>query len=280
MQGLFRRLITAVIFVVVMLLGMFAGRYSFVTLFTVISGICLWEFLTITLEQRRSRRDKIRKLLGLALGLLPGVVSVLYQLQLMRQDVQFIAISSMVFAPIVFSMFIYELYTASRHPFANIAYMVLGMFYIGIPFALLNFIAFDGSHFYSKIVFGLLALTWVNDTGAYLVGSQLGKTPLFPRISPRKTWEGTIGGITTTIAFGILLSLFISEIDPINWVVLAMMVAMFGTLGDLVESMLKRSVGIKDSGKLLPGHGGLLDRFDAFIFVIPFAAAYLLYLRG
>lgn len=273
-------MITAVIFVVVMLAGMFAGRYSFVTLFTVISGLCLWEFLTITLEQRRSRRDLIRKVLGLILGLLPGVVTMLYQLQLMRQDEQFIAISSMVFAPIVFCMFIYELYTGSRSPFANIAYMVLGMFYIGIPFALLNFIAFDGSYFYSDIVFGLLALTWVNDTGAYLVGSQLGKTPLFPRISPRKTWEGTIGGITTTIVFGIILSLFISDITPINWVVLAMMVAMFGTLGDLVESMLKRSVGIKDSGTLLPGHGGLLDRFDAFIFVIPFAAAYLLYLRG
>jgi phosphatidate cytidylyltransferase len=263
-----------------MLAGMFAGRYSFVILFTVISGICLWEFLTMTLEQRRSRRDKIRKLLGLALGLLPGVVSMLYQLQLMQQDEQFIAISSMVFAPIVFSMFIYELYTGSRNPFANIAYMVLGMFYIGIPFALLYFIAFDDAHFYSKIVFGLLVLTWVNDTGAYLVGSQFGRTPLFPRISPRKTWEGTIGGISTTIVFGVLLSLFIAEIELINWVVLAMMVAMFGTLGDLVESMLKRSVGVKDSGSLLPGHGGLLDRFDAFIFVIPFAAAYLLYLRG
>jgi phosphatidate cytidylyltransferase len=204
----------------------------------------------------------------------------LYQLQLMRQDVELIAISSMIFAPIVFCMFIYELYTASRYPFANIAYMTLGMFYIGIPFALLNFIAFDGSHFYSKIVFGLLVLTWVNDTGAYLVGSQFGKTPLFPRISPRKTWEGTIGGISTTILCGLILSIFITDIAPLNWIVLAMMVAMFGTLGDLVESMLKRSVGIKDSGTLLPGHGGLLDRFDAFIFVIPFAAAYLLYLRG
>ena len=263
-----------------MLAGMFAGRYSFVTLFTVISGICLWEFLTMTLEQRRSRRDKFRKLLGLALGLLPGVVSMLYQLQLMRQDEQFIAVSSMVFAPIVFSMFIYELYTGSRNPFANIAYMVLGMFYIGIPFALLHFIAFDGAHFYSKIVFGLLVLTWVNDTGAYLIGSQLGRTPLFPRISPRKTWEGMIGGISTTIVFGVLLSLFVTDIGLLNWVVLAMMVAMFGTLGDLVESMLKRSIGVKDSGRLLPGHGGLLDRFDAFIFVIPFAAAYLLYLRG
>ena len=261
-----------------MVAGMYTGPYTFNILFLIIAGGCLWEFFGMTLD-RHTRRDRFRKAIGIALGLVPFILVSLLSLNYVTDPSTFISLSSLLFAPFVFTIFIYELYSHSREPFANIAFMILGLFYIGIPFALVDFIAFDGKTFYYRVVFGLLLLTWVNDTGAYLVGSRIGKTPLFPRISPNKTWEGSIGGALVTIAFGYLLHLIFHEIGLVEWLGLAVIVAIFGGLGDLVESMLKRSVGVKDSGDLLPGHGGLLDRFDAFIFVVPFAAAYLLYLR-
>ncbi len=278
MQGLWKRLTTAVIFVIIMIAGMYTGPYTFTLLFLVITGACLYEFFGMTLD-RHTRRDRVRKAFGVAVGLLPFFLVSLYSLGYVSDPASFIQVSSLLFAPFIFTIFIYELYSQSREPFVNIAYIILGLFYIGIPFALVAFIAFDGDVFYFRIVFGLLVLTWVNDTGAYLVGSQFGKTPLFPRISPNKTWEGSIGGAVTCILFGYFLHLVFDEIGLIEWLVLAAIVAVFGGIGDLVESMLKRSVGVKDSGDLLPGHGGVLDRFDAFIFVIPFAAAYILYLR-
>lgn len=278
MKGLWRRLNTAVIFVIIMLVGLFTGPYTFTALFLLIAVACLWEFFTMTLD-RHTRRDRVRKIFGVILGIMPfGLVTVLNMGGLTDQET-FVQVASLLFSPFVFTIFIYELYSKSKEPFVNIAFMVLGLFYIGIPFALVDYVAFEGDTFYYKTIFGLLLLTWVNDTGAYLVGSQVGKTPLFPRVSPNKTWEGTAGGIITTMVFGGLLGLTFTEIPLEHWIVLAFIIAIFGGLGDLVESMLKRSVGVKDSGSLLPGHGGVLDRFDAFIFAVPFAAAYILYIR-
>lgn len=278
MQGIRRRLTTAVIFVCIMVAGHYTGEYTFSLLFLVIAAGCLWEFFGLTLDLH-TRRDKIRKILGVLLGLLPFVLVTVLSLSDIGDPETFVSIASLLFAPFVFTIFIYELYSHSKEPFANIAYMILGLFYIGVPFALVDFIAFDGDEFKARIVLGLLVLTWVNDTGAYVTGSLIGKTPLFPRISPNKTWEGSSGGVVVTLVFGYLLSLVFDEIPLSQWLGLGVIVAIFGGLGDLVESMLKRSVNVKDSGNLLPGHGGLLDRFDAFIFVVPFAAAYILYLR-
>ncbi len=266
------------IFVCIMVAGHYTGELTFILLFLFIAAGCLWEFLGLTLDLH-TRRDKIRKALGVVLGLLPfGLISVL-SLSTTVDPERFVTLASLLFAPFVFTIFIYELYSHSQEPFANIAFMILGLFYIGVPFALVDFIAFDGDDFKARIVLGLLVLTWVNDTGAYVTGSLIGKTPLFPRISPNKTWEGSLGGVFFTLMFGYILSIFFDDIPLGQWLGLALIVSIFGSLGDLVESMLKRSVDVKDSGNLLPGHGGLLDRFDAFIFVVPFAAAYLLYLR-
>lgn len=279
MKGILRRLSTAIIFVVVMLVGLYGGPYSFFLLFAIITGICLWEFLNLVLT-RNQKRDNVRRVLGVAFGLTPFVLASIVQMDLInRVNDRFIIVTSILFFPFVFTAFIYELYTKSTQPFTNVAFIVLGMFYIGAPFALLDFIAFDGDKFYGNTVLGLLVLTWSNDTGAYLVGSKFGKTPLLERISPNKTWEGFIGGIVVTFLVALVLSLFIQELRYRDWLALAGIVAVFGSYGDLVESMLKRSVRIKDSGTILPGHGGLLDRFDAFIFLLPFAAAYLLWIR-
>ena len=278
MQGLLQRMATAAIFVVIMLAGLFGGPYSFVILFLLITGLCLWEYLNMVLSHE-SKPDKIRRVIGLVIGVLPVVLSALVNLGLVLNADEFVALAAVLFSPFIFLGFIYELFAKSDKPFSNIAYIMLGMFYIGIPFALLDFIAFDGHHFYAKTVFGILLLTWTNDTGAYMVGSLFGRTPLLPRISPKKTWEGSIGGVAITFLVAFLLHRLLNELELVDWLILATIVSVFASIGDLVESMLKRSYAIKDSGKLLPGHGGLLDRFDGFIFCLPFAAAYLLWIR-
>lgn len=261
-----------------MLGGIYGGPYAFVALFALITGLCLWEFFGIVLSKNR-RIDLFRRFLGMGLGLAPFLLAAVLQLELVRNKDLFIVISLLLLFPFIFSAFIYELYTRSEQPFVNVAYIVLGMAYIGMPFALLEFIAFEDGLFCANTVFGLLVLTWFNDTGAYMVGSQIGRTPLFPRISPKKTWEGAAGGAAAAFIGAYLVCAIFKELRLADWLVMAGIVAVFGNLGDLVESMLKRSVNIKDSGALLPGHGGLLDRFDAFIFLLPFATAYLLWVR-
>ena len=278
MKGLIRRGATAVIFVLIMLGGLYGGRYSFVFLFAIITALCLWEFLSITL-QNNEKHDRIRKIIGLILGLTPFLLISMLKLDMIDSPEEFVLMASILCFPLLFLGFIFELFAKSGKPFANVAFIILGMVYIGIPFAMLDFIAFDGNVFYKNTIFGLLLLTWSNDTAAYVVGSQFGKTKLFPSISPKKTWEGSIGGAVITILIGVLLSFVFEECTKSQWAVLAIIVVIFGSIGDLVESMLKRSYSVKDSGTLLPGHGGFLDRFDAFIFLIPYATAYLLWLR-
>ncbi len=146
MKGLLRRASTAVIFVVVMLGGLYAGRYSFIALFALIAALCLWEFFNMVLVKFK-RRDKIRMFLGIAFGLTPILLATLLQMNLVKNQEQFIIATSLLFFPFIFLAFIYELYTASSSPFLNIAFLVLGMVYIGAPFALLDFVAFEGEKF-------------------------------------------------------------------------------------------------------------------------------------
>ncbi|MCB0706314.1 MAG: phosphatidate cytidylyltransferase [Saprospiraceae bacterium] len=276
--GLYGRITTAIIFVIVMLGGLYGGRHSFTLLFCLITAGCIWEYLHLTLDKGRWR-DRLRILIGLVFGISPFVITTILQLGWVQSSGGFIALISILFFPLIFLAFIYELFSGSPQPFANVAYIVLGMIYIGVPFAILPLIAFEGDHFYANIVMGLLLMTWSNDTGAYLLGSRFGKHKLLPRISPNKTVEGFLGGVIVTLILAIGLGFWFKELSRLDWMVLATIVVLFGSLGDLVESMLKRSRDVKDSGKILPGHGGLLDRFDGFIFVLPFAAAYLLLIR-
>ncbi|MEZ4987467.1 MAG: phosphatidate cytidylyltransferase [Saprospiraceae bacterium] len=184
MEGLLRRGATAVIFVLIMMAGLFGGRYSFVVLFSLISGLCLWEYLSIVLV-KDDMRHRIRKVVGMIMGVLPVLLSAMVNLGIVRDPATFVLVTTLLFMPFVFMAFVFELFTGSEHPFKNIAYIILGIIYIGVPFALLDFVAFDGENFHATTVFGLLLLNWLNDTGAYLVGSAWGKTPLLPRISPK-----------------------------------------------------------------------------------------------
>jgi phosphatidate cytidylyltransferase len=154
-------------------------------------------------------------------------------------------------------------------PFANVGIALLGLFYVTLPMAGLNVLAF-GPHGYDyRRIFGLLFLIWAADTGAYIAGKNFGRRKLAPGISPGKTWEGLIGGTLLTLAVGWALGYLIPELPLAHRLVAALVASGFGVLGDLAESMLKRNVGVKDSGRIMPGHGGLLDRFDAFLFVVP-----------
>ena len=159
----------------------------------------------------------------------------------------------------------------SNH-FANIALTIFGSIYIAIPFAFLISISNFGSsdlNYKYEIPLGFFILTWSSDTFAYLSGRSFGKHKLFERISPKKTWEGLIGGAICTIGIGFLISNYFNVIKIIDWLVISAIIIIFGTFGDLIESLFKRTINVKESGNILPGHGGVLDRFDATFLSIP-----------
>ncbi|MFQ5448928.1 MAG: phosphatidate cytidylyltransferase, partial [Saprospiraceae bacterium] len=227
MKGLMQRAATAAIFVVVMLSGLFLGRYSFIFLFAIITALCLWEYLCMVLT-RYTRRDFTRMVLGVGFGLTPFVLASALHMNPLRFGDQFVIFTSILFFPFIFLAFIYELFSRSATPFQNVGFIVLGMVYIGAPFSLLGFIAFEGENFNAWVVFGLLLLTWMNDTGAYIIGSKFGRRLLFQRISPKKTWEGTFGGIAITFLVAFLFCVFTGELRFIDWMILAAIVSIFG----------------------------------------------------
>jgi phosphatidate cytidylyltransferase len=178
--------------------------------------------------------------------------------------------------PIVSFVYIIKLYKKfERKPFTNIAYTFLGLFYVSIPFSLLNAVAFEQGIYRYEIILGCLIILWASDTGAYFAGTFLGRNKLFERISPKKSWEGFFGGalLAMVIAYGV--SQYLVVLTLIQWMVIGVIIIVGGTFGDLIESLLKRSFEIKDSGATIPGHGGFLDRFDGLLLSAPFILAYL-----
>lgn len=178
--------------------------------------------------------------------------------------------------PITASIFFIKLYKKSdKKPFTNIAYTLCGIFYVAVPFTLLNIIAFSRGTYSFQIVLGILSLFWASDTGAYFAGVRFGKTQLFARVSPKKSWEGSIGGAVTALAAALIFSYFYSDLLTWQWIVVGAIIVITGTYGDLVESLFKRSIAIKDSGSGLPGHGGFLDRFDGLLLSSHFILIFL-----
>lgn len=178
--------------------------------------------------------------------------------------------------PIMFGIILLELWRKKKNPLLNSAVMVFGWIYVVLPFFLMvqlnnhdNYVRyFTGEVF--PVLAGMFILIWMNDTFAYLSGRFFGKTKLIERISPNKTWEGTIGGILFTIAAGVAIGFLFAPDHKLFWIVSAIIIAPCAALGDLLESLFKRNMGVKDSGNILPGHGGILDRFDATLFTVPF----------
>jgi len=188
--------------------------------------------------------------------------------------------SFLILIPMMLIIMVTELYRKQERPFDSLAHTFFSVLYTVVPFSMFPFSAFlrtgldsiiphENVIFSPGIVIGFFLLIWANDTGAYLSGMSFGKHKLMERISPKKTWEGFIGGVLLAVTVAWLLSGWLGVVDSMHWVMIALIISIAGTFGDLVESMLKRSNGVKDSGTILPGHGGFLDRFDSAVFSFP-----------
>jgi phosphatidate cytidylyltransferase len=182
--------------------------------------------------------------------------------------------------PAVIIIMIAELYRKQDKPFDSLAQTFFGIIYIAVPFSLFPFSAFSRTGLVSilahenivfspGIVIGFLLLLWANDTGAYITGISIGRHRLMERISPKKSWEGFFGGLIISVLAAWLFSGWLGVTDTKGWIVISLIISIAGTFGDLIESMLKRSTGVKDSGTIMPGHGGFLDRFDSAIISFP-----------
>ncbi len=271
-----QRTITGGIFVSILIGAILFSAYSFSLLFFGITIIGLWEFYILSIKTGHDPQ----KIMGILIGALIFTGNTLNFSSTFRQYT-FIPLALLL--PAIFSVFIIELYRKKDKPFGNIAFTFVGIIYIVLPFSLLSMIAFQdawwiGSYIYNphKIA-GILFILWASDTGAYLSGKAFGKHKLFERISPGKTWEGTIGGGILSLAIAYVVSLFYKELTVIDWMIISLIIVVIGNFGDLVESLFKRSIDAKDSGTILPGHGGILDRFDSLILSTPFIFMYLIF---
>lgn len=270
-----KRAITGVLFVAILVGCILYDAFSFGILFTAISALTIYEFGQLV--NMRAEGVKINK----TINMLGGAYLFLAVMGFCID-----AADSKIFIPYVLLllyMMISELYLKKENPVLNWAYSMLSQLYIGLPFALLNVLAFhnDPGSEYSSVSYNpilplsIFIFLWLNDTGAYCIGSLIGKHRLFERISPKKSWEGSIGGGVFSIIAAFVMAYFFPFMSMGVWVGLGLTVVVFGTWGDLSESLFKRHLGLKDSGNILPGHGGILDRFDSAILAIPAAVVYL-----
>ncbi len=269
MSNFILRTISGTLFVACIIGALIIGKYAFLIVYSAFLVLSMFEFYNLSLKAR----IKPQIFLGILIGFSIFIASYLYATGLIE------GILLTGFIPIIMSVFVFELYRNHRRPFHNIAYTYLGIIYIAVPIAILNFFVFNSHSInitYSyEILIGYFFLIWANDTGAYLFGVSIGKHRMFPRISPKKSWEGFLGGLIFTTIIAWTISLFFHNITFAHWLMIGLISAIAGVFGDLVESMYKRSLEVKDSGKFLPGHGGILDRFDSVFLSAPIVFAYL-----
>jgi len=265
------RATTALVFVSIMILGIMISPYTLWLLFGIINVLSLVEFqkISIALPGNKPNHPGLETAMVITLGTIIYVI--ITSVALNWIDGRYIILVM----PLLFLLFIYALYSRSESPLSRMSLNLASLLWISIPTALsLPIALIDGTFSPLKLI-GIILLVWISDSFAYIVGSVIGKTPLFKRISPKKTWEGSAGGLVASLLFAFLLSFIVPEWSFAKWSVIAVLAVFLGTTGDLIESLLKRSVKIKDSGSILPGHGGFLDRFDAYFFSVPFIYTYL-----
>lgn len=275
MNNFITRTISGIIFVAGMVAGMAFNGVAMTFLFTLITSMAVWEFTGLVNEHRGASVNRFITTVagsylylafaGYCSGLTPSAVFIPYLLTIIY-------------------LFVSELYMKAEDPISNWAYTMLSQLYIALPLSMVNVLGFTANPTTSSAQFtGLLPLCvfvflWMNDTGAYCIGSLLGRHKLFPRVSPGKSWEGSIGGAIVVLAVAFVasqLAVINYQLNIIEWLGLGLTVVVFGTWGDLVESLFKRTLGIKDSGNILPGHGGMLDRFDSSLLALPASVIYL-----
>ena len=276
MKNFIIRTITAVFFVAA-IVTCFLNPRAMVLLFALVTGLTVWEFTGLVNQYKTINVNRMictvaavyffLAMAGYNSGLTPATVFIPYLVSIIY-------------------LMIAELYLKQEDPVSNWAYMMMSQLYIALPFSLLNVLAFRSAGYDIQYTYlaplAVFVFLWINDTGAYLCGSLLGRHKLFPRISPGKSWEGSIGGGILVMAIAVLVWYLTEQygvndlgLDALEWAGLGLTIVIFGTWGDLIESLFKRTLGIKDSGNILPGHGGMLDRFDSSLMAIPAAVVYL-----
>jgi len=263
-----KRTITALGFATIFLVPIFIGHFSFGLLFLLISLLGLNEFYKLSEKAGASPQ----KLSGMILNV------VIFKCCYFFARESIVSKYFLFIIPLIILIYIFELYRNKQNPFLNISYTFLAIIYISVPIALLNYFVYlpDNPDVYNPhILLGFIFILWIFDSGAYIIGSLLGKHKLFERISPKKTWEGTLGGLIIACTAGFFMTGIFPELDRSKWLIIAIITVIAGSFGDLAESLFKRKLGIKDSGNLLPGHGGILDRFDSILFASPVVFAYL-----
>ena len=270
-RNLITRGVTGVVYIFVLLFGILYNKYSFVIVFGAILIFALDEFFRL-IEQKTPHL--ISKLFNIIAGVLIFASAYLF---LEDKSILALPISALVY---LLSLFISAILIKRPDIFNTIIYSAFGQLYITLPLCLLLLISYEyklaNADYNYAFVLAIFVFIWVNDTFAFLTGITLGKHKLLERISPKKTIEGFVGGIFFTMLAGIGFSFLFTEYNIYFWIGFALLVSIFATIGDLFESLIKRTYKVKDSGHLIPGHGGILDRIDSLLLVIPVIYVYLL----
>ena len=268
------RALSGAVFVVAVIGSILLHPYAYAVL---MAGVVLWALLEF---HNIINKDRIH--IGKYIDALFGVT--LFSVSFFYAHGHITGKVFLLFIPLLTFLFISQLYCKNHHSSRTIAYTLTGLIYIALPFSLCNGLVFPSgdsgflnpdSKYVPDILLGFFILLWTNDTFAYLTGIIFGKHRLFERISPKKSWEGFIGGLICTIALSLLVARCLPILPVYHWMAVATIIVVFGVYGDLVESLLKRNLKIKDSGRFLPGHGGILDRFDSVLLAAPMVFFYL-----
>ncbi len=260
MKELGLRIISGLIFIAVIIASILYSKESFYSVFYIIMLFCLYEF---------------KNLIGLRYNWIYLVATLTYfrfaNLSILSANYFHFFLIISLFIPFIYQLFKPKISITS----SKLGHFFLAMAYIALPFVFLTRIPFIEDEYHPKIIIGIFILIWMSDSFAYLVGSTIGKTKLYEKISPNKTIEGAIGGLLAACITAYFMSEYIPIITRTSWLIIALIVVIFGLLGDLTESKFKREANVKDSSNFIPGHGGFLDRLDSIIFAMPFVYVYL-----
>jgi phosphatidate cytidylyltransferase len=274
------RVITGIFFLIVMIGSVVLSEYSYLILFSLLVVLCINEYYNI-IHDLLSSSDNWKT----TYKLINSIFSV------MIFGIVFLVASGkvpLIWLSLVFGFpltwLVIEMYTRSERPFYNVCLNTMAIFYLAVPLSSASLLSFDAGEYSWNFLLAIMIFAWSNDSFAYLFGRFFGKHKLFERISPKKTWEGTVGGLAGSVLFAYIVWLLFPgwtghEVSLGTYITLAIITSVTSTYGDLAESMIKRNLHIKDSGSALPGHGGFLDRFDGLIFSLPACALYLTFLQ-
>ncbi|MBA4851214.1 phosphatidate cytidylyltransferase [Emticicia sp. BO119] len=266
LSNLTQRIIAAVIGVTIILTAVLYSEWTFWILFLAISVLTQREFYKLL----KLDANLPLTFYGTFCGIVLNALTFFIEKDMLSFKFYYIIV------PLLTTTFFIKLYKKKdSKPFANLGYTFLGITYVAVPFALINELVLTDRGYEPKLILGCLFILWANDTGAYFAGRFLGKRKLFERVSPKKTWEGFFGGAILGLVIAFILTQYFDCILPWQWYGIAVIISVTGTLGDLVESLFKRSIAIKDSGSVIPGHGGFLDRFDGLLLSMPFIVTFL-----